>query len=61
MIHRNRKQGTGCIRRNGGRWEARTPQRGDARGKLLGRFDMRREAERALDAWLANNQPEARA
>lgn len=49
-----RKPGTGQIRRARDKWMAIKPQIGPARKELrLGTYPNRREAERALDEWLA--------
>lgn len=52
-----RRMGTGTIvpNRQGSRYGAYSPQKGERKAVLVGWFQTRREAERALAAWLAGN------
>lgn len=51
-----RRAGTGTIMTRRSHYAAFTPQvKGLRKSTLLGWFQTRREAERALDAWLAGN------
>lgn len=58
----NRPQGKGAIRKKrwGPGWEAWAPQdkaKGE-KSKKLGDFDMYHQAEKFLDAWVANSNAE---
>jgi len=48
-----RPRGKGSVSRRGARWIARGPSEG-GRATWIGSFETRREAERALEAWLAS-------
>ena len=53
----NRPRGSGSISyarsAAGGSWVARAPQMAGGPGAVIGRYDTRAQAERALTAWVA--------
>jgi len=53
----NRPRGSGSVSYSrsaaGGSWLARAPQQAGSPGAVIGRYDTRAQAERALTAWVA--------